>query len=139
VVKPCFGAESILESLMIEDVRRAADILRPVFDKSVGMDGLVSVEVDPRLARHTAPSRKGSRSITPSFSPMAATDRCSNVLSRPWASASGSPPESILRKVQQTGIDLDHVAQRLEDEGIQKFIDAFDKGLQAVETVLQKG
>jgi len=36
------------------DIRWAADVLRPVYDKSAGVDGRVSIEVDPRLARDTA-------------------------------------------------------------------------------------
>ncbi|MEI5101009.1 transaldolase [Streptomyces sp. PmtG] len=36
------------------DVRAAADVLRPVFDTTQGQDGRVSIEVDPRLAHHTA-------------------------------------------------------------------------------------
>ncbi|MDX3078040.1 transaldolase [Streptomyces sp. MI02-7b] len=36
------------------DVRDAADVLRPVYDATGGRDGRVSIEVDPRLAHHTA-------------------------------------------------------------------------------------
>ncbi|UUU29518.1 transaldolase [Streptomyces sp. CA-210063] len=36
------------------DVRAAADVLRPVYDATAGRDGRVSIEVDPRLAHHTA-------------------------------------------------------------------------------------
>jgi transaldolase len=35
------------------DVRAAADVLRPVYEASGGVDGRVSIEVDPRLARDT--------------------------------------------------------------------------------------
>ena len=35
------------------DIRWAADVLRPVYDASDGVDGRVSLEVDPRLARNT--------------------------------------------------------------------------------------
>jgi len=35
------------------DVRWACDVLRPVFDASDGVDGRVSIEVDPRLAHET--------------------------------------------------------------------------------------
>ncbi|MCG5215051.1 transaldolase [Streptosporangium sp. KLBMP 9127] len=35
------------------DIRWAADVLRPVFDATGGVDGRVSIEVDPRLARET--------------------------------------------------------------------------------------
>ena len=35
------------------DVRKACDVLRPVYDASDGIDGRVSIEVDPRLANDT--------------------------------------------------------------------------------------
>ena len=38
------------------DIRWAADVLRPVYDSSDGVDGRVSIEVDPRLARKTDPT-----------------------------------------------------------------------------------
>jgi transaldolase len=46
--------EPLFESLAIEDIRMACDKLRPVFDRSQGMDGRVSLEVSPRLATDTA-------------------------------------------------------------------------------------
>jgi len=46
--------EPLFESLAIEDIRTACDKLRPVFDRSQGLDGRVSLEVSPRLARDTA-------------------------------------------------------------------------------------
>jgi transaldolase len=45
--------EEIYESLTVEDARLAADILRPVFDQSKGMDGFFSLEVEPHLAHDT--------------------------------------------------------------------------------------
>jgi transaldolase len=36
------------------DIRWACDVLRPVYDQSDGVDGRVSIEVDPRLAKETA-------------------------------------------------------------------------------------
>ena len=45
------SAGEIYEALATEDVGRAADILRPVYDKLRGGDGFVSIEVDPHLAR----------------------------------------------------------------------------------------
>ena len=41
-------------ALTTDDVRNAADILRPVNDATHGVDGRVSIEVDPRLAQDTA-------------------------------------------------------------------------------------
>jgi len=35
------------------DIRWACDVLKPVYDRTDGLDGRVSIEVDPRLARKT--------------------------------------------------------------------------------------
>ena len=40
----------IYEALAIDDIRAAADVLRPVYDQSGGADGFVSLEVSPTLA-----------------------------------------------------------------------------------------
>jgi transaldolase len=44
----------IYESLALADIAAAADLLRPVYDKTNGLDGYVSIEVSPRLAHETA-------------------------------------------------------------------------------------
>jgi transaldolase len=48
------SAESIISELTTSDVAQACDLFLPVFERSNGMDGRVSIEVDPRLARDTA-------------------------------------------------------------------------------------
>jgi transaldolase/glucose-6-phosphate isomerase len=47
------SVEEIYEVLAIDDIQRAADILRPIYDQSGGDDGYVSLEVSPSLARDT--------------------------------------------------------------------------------------
>jgi transaldolase len=42
-----------VRSLTTFDVRWACDVLKPVYDRSDGVDGRVSIEVDPRLAHDT--------------------------------------------------------------------------------------
>lgn len=49
--------------LVTSDIRAALDILRPVYDESGGLDGYVSVEVDPGLARDTAGTEAAARSL----------------------------------------------------------------------------
>ncbi|HET9914162.1 MAG TPA: transaldolase [Anaerolineales bacterium] len=44
------SSEEIYEELTVEDARRAADVLRPVFDETDGNDGYFSLEVNPHLA-----------------------------------------------------------------------------------------
>lgn len=48
-----FSAEVIYDALTIEDVGLAADVFRPVFDRTKGADGYVSIEVSPKLAHDT--------------------------------------------------------------------------------------
>lgn len=45
---------ALLERLAIEDIQQAADIFRPVWEASGGVDGYVSLEVAPGLAYDTA-------------------------------------------------------------------------------------
>jgi transaldolase len=47
------SVEQIYEALAIDDIRGAADILRPLYDKTRGDDGYVSIEVNPTLAYDT--------------------------------------------------------------------------------------
>ncbi|TMF16143.1 MAG: transaldolase, partial [Chloroflexi bacterium] len=43
----------MLWELMVEDIQAAADTFRPVYDKTKGKDGFVSIEVAPTLANNT--------------------------------------------------------------------------------------
>ncbi len=43
-------AADIGEELMVADVQRASDVLRPVYERTAGADGYVSLEVPPDLA-----------------------------------------------------------------------------------------
>ncbi len=51
---PSADVGTLYEALAIEDIRMAADILRPVHDETEGADGFVSLEVSPHLAHDTA-------------------------------------------------------------------------------------
>ena len=46
-------AQDIYEALAIEDIQQATDLFRPVYDRTGGGDGYVSLEVSPMLARDT--------------------------------------------------------------------------------------
>ncbi|MFU8841527.1 MAG: transaldolase, partial [Nitriliruptoraceae bacterium] len=46
-------ADAIVRALTTDDVRRACDLLTPVWEATGGQDGRVSIEVDPRLAHDT--------------------------------------------------------------------------------------
>ncbi len=50
-------------ALTTYDIRWACDVLRPVFDSSDGVDGKVSIEVDPRIAADTAATIAEARAL----------------------------------------------------------------------------
>ena len=45
--------QQLFEALAIADIRAAADLLRPIYDQTGGVDGYASLEVSPRLAHDT--------------------------------------------------------------------------------------
>ncbi len=47
------SVDEIYEALTTDDIKRAADALRPLYDATDGRDGFVSYEVSPRLANDT--------------------------------------------------------------------------------------
>jgi len=55
-VKSGKSGEALFFELALDDITRAADIFRPVFDRSSGVDGWVSLEVSPLLAYDTKTS-----------------------------------------------------------------------------------
>src|SRR5262245_35465329 len=50
---PGLGAKDVYERLAIKDIQDAADVLRPVYDRTGSHDGYVSLEVSPDLANDT--------------------------------------------------------------------------------------
>ena len=48
------AGEELLFEIALQDLRRAADLFRPAYDASGGVDGWVSLEVSPLLADNTA-------------------------------------------------------------------------------------
>jgi transaldolase len=50
------GVDEALRMITTFDVRWACDVMRPVFDATKGLDGRVSIEVDPQLAFQTSPT-----------------------------------------------------------------------------------
>jgi len=57
------GTGEALRALTTFDVRWACDVLRPVYDRTDGVDGRVSIEVDPRLARDTEATIAEARAL----------------------------------------------------------------------------
>ena len=57
------SVEAIYQALTVEDVQRAADLFRPLYDRMEGKDGFVSLEVNPHLAHDTQGSVAEARRL----------------------------------------------------------------------------
>jgi transaldolase len=57
------SGETLFVELALEDLRRAADLFRPVFDRTGGIDGWVSMEISPLLADDTQATVEAARNI----------------------------------------------------------------------------
>jgi transaldolase len=57
------GAEVVFVALALEDLGRAADLFRPIYDTSGGLDGWVSMEVSPLLAYDAAATVQAAKAI----------------------------------------------------------------------------
>jgi transaldolase len=55
--------EEAARAITTYDIRWACDVLRPVYDETDGLDGRVSIEVDPRIARDTEKTIAEARAL----------------------------------------------------------------------------
>ena len=89
-------AVGIFELVAIDDVRDAADVLRPVYDSSNRADGFVSIEVNPLLAAKTDETIAEARRLH------AAIDR-PNIMIKVPGTPEGVP---AIRKLISEGINV---------------------------------
>ncbi|SRR5581483_6144019 len=62
-IRDGLSTSELYERLTTDDVRNAADVMRPVFDRTNGLDGYVSIEVDARLAKKTDETIQAARRL----------------------------------------------------------------------------
>ena len=62
-VKDGKSGEALFFELAIEDLREAADLFRPIHERTDGVDGWVSLEVSPLLARDTAGTLAAAKAL----------------------------------------------------------------------------
>ncbi len=62
-VKEGKSGEALFFELAIEDLRQAADLFRPIHDQTQGVDGWVSLEVSPLLARDTVSTLAAAKEL----------------------------------------------------------------------------
>lgn len=88
--------EEICETLMIEDVGIAADLLLPIYQRTNGADGYASIEVSPFLARDTKGTVAAAKRIWSKLSRL-------NVMIKIPATAEGLP---AISEVLSAGINV---------------------------------
>src|SRR5436305_7048850 len=112
------SVNEIYEGLVFDDIGRAADILRPVYDKTDGLDGYISLEVNPGLAYNT------QRTIDEAEQLFKHLNR-PNVMIKIPAAQEGLPAieESIYR-----GINI-NITMIFSIENYEQVAEAFIKGL----------
>ncbi len=109
----------IYEGLVLADIAEAADQLKPVYDRTDGVDGFVSLEVNPQLAYDTEGTVAEGRRL------FAALDR-RNVLIKVPATNEGIPAiEALIGE----GVNV-NVTLIFSLDMYQRVIDAYVNGLQ---------
>src|SRR5207248_6211265 len=110
----------MLWELMIEDVQAAADVFRPVYDRTKGKDGFVSIEVGPTIANSTRQTIKFAEYLH---------DRCErpNVMVKIPATQEGLPAiEDQISKGNNINITLIFAVERY-DEVVEAYLSGLEK------------
>ncbi|MDE3157071.1 MAG: bifunctional transaldolase/phosoglucose isomerase [Acidobacteriota bacterium] len=118
-------ASEMYETLAVEDVRHAADLFRPLYDRLEGRDGFVSLEVSPRLAHDTAGTIGEGRRL------WAAVDR-PNVMIKVPATREGLP---AIRQLIADGVNVNVTLLF----GLDRYRDVLDAWLGGLEARIAAG
>jgi transaldolase / glucose-6-phosphate isomerase len=113
------SVDEIYENLVVTDIQRVADLLRPVYDKTNRIDGYVSLEVSPLLAHDT------DNSITEAKKLWAALDR-PNVMIKIPATPEGIP---AIKALIAEGINI-NVTLIFSTDTYDQVADAYISGLE---------
>ena len=62
-LNPGKSSEALFFDLALDDITRAADLFRPIYDRTNGVDGWVSLEVSPLLAYDTTSTLTAAREL----------------------------------------------------------------------------
>lgn len=116
------STQEIYEALVIRDIQMAADVLRPVYDRTSGLDGFVSLEVSPELAYDVEGTVQEARRL------FAAVDR-PNLMIKVPATAEGIP---AVRTLISEGVNV-NVTLMFSLERYEAVAEAFMAGLEALE------
>ena len=113
-------AKGIYEGLAIRDIQDAADVLRPVYDRTKKHDGYVSMEVSPYLASKT------QETIDEALRLWKAVDRPNLMIKIPGTPAGVPAIETVLREGVNVNVTL-LFAQDMYEEVAWAFVRALEQ------------
>jgi transaldolase/glucose-6-phosphate isomerase len=113
------SAGELFEALEVEDIQKATDVLRPVFEATRGADGFVSIEVSPYLAMDTEATIAEAKKL------WRAVDR-KNVMIKVPATPEGLP---AIRDLIAEGINV-NITLLFAQSVYQEVVEAYLKGLE---------
>ncbi|BAU49289.1 transaldolase [Sulfurifustis variabilis] len=91
---------TVYETLAIDDVRRAADLLRPAWDATNGADGFVSLEVSPHFADYADATVREAKRLWAAF------DRPNAMIKVPGTHAGLTAVRALLRDGVNVNVTL---------------------------------
>src|SRR6185437_6481817 len=110
---------ALYERLAIEDIRHAARDLRPVYEKSRGADGFVSIEVSPYLAMDTQKTVAEARRLTKAVGQ-------ANLMVKVPATKAGLP---AIRQLTAEGINV-NITLLFSQQVYEEVVEAYLGGLE---------
>ena len=113
------SVDEIYEALVIDDIQRVADLLKPVYDRTNRIDGYVSLEVSPLLAHDTENSIAQARRLW-------ATLNRPNVMIKIPATPAGIP---AIRTLISEGINI-NVTLIFSQETYDQVTEAYISGIE---------
>ncbi len=113
------SAGEIFERLAVRDIQDAADMLRPVYERTKGHDGFISMEVSPTLARNTQGSIEEARRLWKAVARP-------NIMIKIPGTDEGVP---AVRQLTAEGINV-NITLLFSQEAYVKVAEAFVAGLQ---------
>ena len=113
------NSEEIYDELVLEDIASAADVFRPVYDRTKGADGFVSIEVSPLIAHDTAETIEEAKRL---FSRLGRP----NVMVKIPATAAGIP---AIEEAIASGINV-NITLIFSNEVYRQVIESYLRGLE---------
>lgn len=116
------STEEVYESLALKDISMAADLLLPVYEKTKGYDGYVSIEVSPHLAHKTNETIEQAKRLFKTLNRP-------NIMIKIPATQEGLP---AITEVIGSGINV-NVTLIFSNENYKQVAEAYIKGLELLD------